>query len=179
MIRLHVEDRGLKEAMAALKELEHVCSGAIGPNTAELHSKERKDGSPENNAEILEKLTKHFVDYVSLTNKADESRVYQPVADEIVKRMQVALSAQGQGIDQMKGAEIRSAALLDGLKAYMELVVERFQDQLPARGTMRKVSPGYATQRKARFGVAEDVVGIASGDLLDNLASGSVRLTRR
>lgn len=179
MIRIQVKDRGLKEAQRALKELEKVCSGASGPNTVSINSRTRKDGSPEKNTKILERLTRTHADFVSLTNQADEHRVFQPIADEVVRRMQIALSPQGAGIDNMKEAEIRGAALMKGMKAYLALVTERFEQQRPAKGTLKHVSEDYARQRLAATGVAEDVVGINTSDLLDNIASGDIRLSRK
>lgn len=180
MIRINVHEQGLKEAQKALAELEKVCNGISGPNTASIHSRPRKDGADIDNETILEYLTAAKGDFVSLANNEDKGKVFQPVADEIVKLMQIALNPKmGQGIDALKAGEIRSAALLKGIKAYMELVTERINQQRPAKGTLKRVTPEYADWRQEEFGVGPDVVGIASGDLLDNIASGSARLSRK
>jgi hypothetical protein len=114
-------------------------------------------------------------DFFSLGN--DEDKVLQTIADDIVKQLDAFMDQGGASASQADS--IAAGAYSRGLKKFAKTVVDRINKQRLADGSSpQPVSDGYAIWRQATYGIDPSVVGIATRDLLTNLATGTVKVRK-
>ncbi len=187
--------RGAEQVLAALKMLNQIVGQDIGPRGATFRDKERMGHSIEDSIYAAESGTKDVSnsDLAYYLKKADRDfftaddaevqRVAQVAADEIVRRLKVHMpegvtrnTKNFEGLSVQQAQNIKGAAWTKAMKLYSEIVSGHMRDQKTIGGSPRRVDPDYAERRQEAFGVGTGIVGIASGDLLDNFASGEIKL---
>ena len=168
MIEISINETGLKEITAALKQLER--AGVRGGRIVyEGHA--RHDNSENTNAEIMEKLIKRGADFFSLGN--DRGNVVQTVADKLTSRLQLEMNRK-EGLGKSTGHGILIEALMAGGKKLTDEVVRRMNAQETANGSAPspKNNEEYDRKRQSKYGVPIGVVGKATADLLNSFAKG-------
>lgn len=167
-------------------------------NTASLHAIDRVDGSPFNNADIMQELQdsgRNFVD----PDDAGAEDIADIFATELERRIQRILNKPSKVTDPKGLAKLvagvrafsdqeatacAAGALTKAFRHYMKMVAQALSKGEALDGSVPKpVTEDYAHARHLKFQDIPDdptMVGRASGDLLDNVAHGTsaIRLTK-
>lgn len=79
-----------------------------------------------------------------------------------------------------KANQAMAKGLKDGAQIYRKKLMQRVNDGMASDGNpLDPVTPEYAAQRLRKYGVPASAVFKASGDLLNNLARGRFRFTKK
>lgn len=183
-IELSMKAEGLEEIKSILDQLSKVGSEYRG---VRLNGIKRTENADNDNGEILEWLKESGRDFVSVSSE-DAEKIAQVAVDELEDRTSKALKraqrAAGKGL---KGAERKSAmaavttfekgenwsrqtaaaVLKVAMKEYMEIVQKRIENQDPASGELKPLSPRYREWKEKNYGF--DTIGKLTGQLMDNL----------
>lgn len=164
-----------------------------------FHGTQREDESGLNNAEVAEDLAKRGWDFFSAGDFTDdivESFVkvadtelqkqadkFAKIAKSQAKRRAKNPSAKLMDAEQIANrvaTQIASTAFLKAGNVWRNEIIERIERGLLADGSKaKKVSKAYAEWRQEKYGIPKSDVGVASADLLTNLADDkALRLKR-
>jgi hypothetical protein len=168
---MNIKQQGTEEFQAALKLLKKLGARIYG---AELLDTPRLD-SDNTNTDIVDFLTRSGRDFFSLGN--DEGKILQMATDQIIKGIDNAMSKKGE-VGQGRANSIMGGALKKALKAHVNKnVLKRIKTKKTAKGgTPDKLSDDYKKWRQSKFGIPQDKIGVATGQLLEALARGTIRL---
>ena len=172
MLEISIKEQGMKEAQNIMKRLQKMGAKSYG---IALLDTPREDGGPKN-SEIIEWLSKQNRDFFSLGN--DEGKILQTMADEMVKRLS---TRHERSKAPMSANAVMNTGLKNAMKNHIKQnVLKRFDAQKTATGGQPKpVSEEYAWWRQKKFGVPDDQVGRASGDLEDAIAAMTLKLLQK
>jgi hypothetical protein len=178
-LEMNIQQQGTEEFQAALDLLHKLGAKIYG---AELMDSPRLD-SDARNTSIIEFLSGANRDMFSLGR--DEAKVLETVTKKITEGVQKAMDKQKTGglsgtVSQQQANNIMGRVLKNGLKLHIKkAVLERIERNTNADGSAAApVESEYSGWRSQKYGIPDDPtqVGVASGQLLDALAKGTIRL---
>lgn len=164
------------EGLEGMEQLLKVISkiGQVGVSGVEFHGTQRKDGSGDNNAQVIQWLKDGGRDYVTPDN-----RTLVEIAEIFAARAQDDLSQTDAFLSTFKGVhkdpdrlatQIAAKAFIEAMDFWRLQILEMLNTNRTVDGTAKPVTEEYAAQRQKDYGVSPDVVGRATGDLLANFA---------
>lgn len=167
---LNIKTQGLENAMALLKTLQHMGTAI---KEVQLLAKDRVESAADN-AEIIGHLIAQHRDFFSpndeMVSKIDKVMV-ETMEEELTKQTVKRVST---GKDQKKVANaVAAKAFIAGMEVAKDIMRERIENQVTADGSAPlPLSDDYEIQKQRKFGFTTPI-GVATGQLLDNLARGT------
>lgn len=180
-----VEIEGIDGVIGMLETIQYLGADI---NTAELNGRLRKE-SQVNNSTLLRGFSElHGRKYLPLDDEEDEE-ISEAVSKEIVRtfdyefeRRDISKKTKIIGKEEAKNIanQITSKALLAAMEKAKAIITRRIEDGVDKDGVaVSDLDPNYKKKKEKEFGFAYPI-GVATGQLLDNLAPGArnVRLRR-
>ena len=162
MISIDVKMRGFEKLDAKLKEIRKIASGKASIRGVELHDIPRGDAAI-GNSRILEHLRDLGFDFITLTSE-EQARI----SDAFERQAETLLARE-----EVKANGVLASAYRAAMVEYGKVMVEKIEAN-PYSG---QLSEAYERHKERQFGDAYPV-GVATGQLLANLLSRTVKLTR-
>ena len=171
---------GLERAIEMTEQLAAFGSLVTG---AVLVSKSREDGGV-SNAVVAEALRDNGRDFFTSTRE-DVSMAAEAFVLEAERRLQqIAASGPGKQLrvarptgetgSSRAASNAAAGAWRAAMRVFRDIVASRMDRQVTSDGgAPRPVEEGYARARFERYGIATDIAGKATGQLLANLADDS------
>ncbi len=168
---IDIEAEGMKEAMALLKVLNKIGASI---KAVELHGKRRIEGSDNDNADVLDYLSKGGRDFISSDDAmaADAGRAFMREA-----RKRIGQHGGIKGVKGLANAEkVAREITMVGFYAAMDEVKRHIRTRIDTGKTADGGSPddlskAYATYKQNKHGFTKPI-GKATGQVYDNLAPG-------
>lgn len=180
-MRLNLEAKGMAAAQAVIDAAQKLGANLGG---VELRGKSRLKGDL-NNAEVEEYLRKGGRDFIT-PNAACEAKlgeIIETTFEKELKRVQARNIKQNKPKKLTKGqaSAVCGIALRNAMKYWMEWSTANIEEQrLAGGGIPDKVKKAYAKYRLKKDGVSKDIVGKATGQLLENfIDTDSINLIRK
>ena len=186
-----LEVKGMEGVFALLKAIEKI--GKVSVRGAQLLGTKRKDGSGKTNTEVADELIEREFDFFSAGGIEDDmaaefARIadveMQQAADKIAVATRQAAkdprlaASSAERIASRVANQISSAGFRAAAEVWRKEIVDRIESGKDANGMQLQVSEEYAKWRQREYGVPQDAVGTATGDLLANMAdSKAIKLT--
>ncbi|MCK4306509.1 MAG: hypothetical protein KAY24_19865 [Candidatus Eisenbacteria sp.] len=180
-MRLNLEAKGMTAAQAVVDAAQKLGSRLGG---VELRGKSRPEGSL-TNADVEKYLRKGGRDFVTpdAACEAKIGEIIETIFGKELKRVQARNIKKKKPKKLTKGqaSAVCGIALKKAMEYWMEWSTTNIENKRLADGGIpKRVTEAYARYRLKKYGVPEDIVGKATGELLENLVdTDSINLIRK
>jgi len=185
---IQLEFAGLQETEELMGMMQAFGATAIG---AAFKGKRREENKSVNNAQILSWLAEAATPRNVLPTEDDAHAAAEVFRDRLGNRLRV-IAKRNPAFNSLRSTTIfRSAktkknaeaalasALREACKKVAAILANRVSSQQGNDGSgLAHVTPEYAAARKRKYGVDEGSVLKASGQILENLEAGTIRIIK-